>query len=31
MVFNQKILSVLLNIAIYIEQPNYKDIDIFQK
>ncbi len=30
-VFNQKISSILLDIAIYIEQPSYKDTDIFQK
>ncbi len=29
--FNQKISPALLDIAIYIEQPNYKDTDVFQK
>ncbi len=26
---NQKISSILLDTAIYIEQPNYKDTDVF--
>ncbi len=31
MILNQKILSILLDIVIYIKQSNHKDIDIFQK
>ncbi len=31
MALNQKISSVLLDAAIYIEQPSYKNIDVFQK
>ncbi len=29
MALNQKILSVLLDVAVYAEQPNHKDIDVF--